>query len=300
MGTAGIRQRRGHTILIFHDVEQGSGPWLELRKGKATASVAAAVLGKGKFKPRNQRELWLFLKGQLKTDGYAPAMQHGNNVEPVARATAEGVLGTALPPIVVGDGIFLSSLDGLSVDGCVLEIKCPMSKTGENWRFVAQHERPPDHHYWQMVQQVGMVDAKRAVYFVYHADDDDYLMVDLDVEHMKEDWTETLKPAWEAFWPTLDRDTLPSFRDDAAFRHYEEVWLRHAQLVEYHERLRDIARGNLIELVGETEEADGECISMQKITRRGRIDYKSIPVLGTVDLEEYRSPDTSFWKITRR
>lgn len=39
-------------------------------------------------------------------------------------------------------------------------------------------------------------------------------------------------------------------------------------------------------------------VTVQKITRKGNIDYSSVPALIGVDLEQYRKPETESWRIT--
>lgn len=42
----------------------------------------------------------------------------------------------------------------------------------------------------------------------------------------------------------------------------------------------------------------GGGIELHKITKKGNVDYSKIPELDFVDLEQYRKPETEYWKIS--
>ena len=56
-------------------------------------------------------------------------MLHGTQLEPQARAAYEALTGHVMQPLVLVDGEFSASLDGLTLSGDrVLEIKCPFKR----------------------------------------------------------------------------------------------------------------------------------------------------------------------------
>ncbi len=42
----------------------------------------------------------------------------------------------------------------------------------------------------------------------------------------------------------------------------------------------------------------GAGIELQRIVKKGNVDYTKIPELDFVDLEKYRKPETEYWKVS--
>lgn len=136
------------------NVEQGTGEWLHLRVGRITSSRVADVMAKPKVtKSGATRGGIIELAGRKKyrselicerltsnaTDHYvSPAMQHGIDNEPFARAAYEvgenamvDSVGFVLHPTMDFCG---ASPDGLvGEDGC-MEIKCPTTENFLDWK----------------------------------------------------------------------------------------------------------------------------------------------------------------------
>ena len=54
------------------------------------------------------------------------AMVRGTELEPAARAAYEVRTGAVMQPLVMRDGPYSASLDGITLDGgLILEVKCP-------------------------------------------------------------------------------------------------------------------------------------------------------------------------------
>jgi putative phage-type endonuclease len=100
--------------------------------------------------------LWLLRTGR-KSQEVTPAMQHGTDMEPAARAAYEKLTGQVMEPLVLTEGDYSASLDGITLDGTlILEVKCPFKGcASELWKAVAAGEVPA-HYWWQVVlRQVG-------------------------------------------------------------------------------------------------------------------------------------------------
>lgn len=143
-------------------VEQGTPEWLELRRGKVTASRMADVMSKGRGSaPSITRQKYLVqlalerMTGCV-ADGYTnAAMQWGTDNEPQARAMYEFVtdsqveqVGFVLHDHIEGTG---ASPDGLVAHDGMIEIKCPESHT--HWETLKGEPiaaRYLDQMQWQM------------------------------------------------------------------------------------------------------------------------------------------------------
>src|ERR1035437_7322780 len=93
---------------------QGSADWLEYRLKMRNASETAAVLGVSPWCTPYQ--LWLLKTGRSVPKATA-AMQRGTDLEPAARLAYEAQTGNSMQPLVVQDGAYSASLDGMDLDG---------------------------------------------------------------------------------------------------------------------------------------------------------------------------------------
>jgi len=104
--------------MIQHDLEQGSGEWLQFRYVHDGASEVAAVLGLSKNTTRN--ELLRMKKTGMGKEfsDYVQRMvlDKGHEVEAIARPVVEDMIGEELYPIVASNGSLMSaSCDGLTM-----------------------------------------------------------------------------------------------------------------------------------------------------------------------------------------
>jgi len=113
---------------VIRRLVQGSLTWLDWRRWAVTASDVAAIAGLSPFATREQ-VMQQKLLGVNPVSTYA--MQRGNRLEPVARRRFEGLTRKDFPPVCVeqiDERWIRASLDGLSSDGEILELKAP------NWQ----------------------------------------------------------------------------------------------------------------------------------------------------------------------
>src|SRR6266568_838753 len=88
---------------------QGSPEWHEHRRRYRNASETPAVMGISPWVTPYQ--LWQLKLGLIK-QAVTPAMRHGAELEPVARAAYEKRTGRIMQPLVVVDAEYSASLDG--------------------------------------------------------------------------------------------------------------------------------------------------------------------------------------------
>jgi putative phage-type endonuclease len=143
-------------------IEQGTQEWLELRKGKVTASRVADILAKTKTGVSASRANYLMELAIQRVTGFIEesytnaAMQWGKDNEGTARALYEAkadVFVDQVPfidhPTIEGFGC---SPDGLVGTDGLVEIKCPNSTT--HWEYFKKNV-PPQKYVIQMQAQMA-------------------------------------------------------------------------------------------------------------------------------------------------
>ena len=148
-------------------IEQGTPEWLELRRGKVTASRVADILAKTKTGTSVSRQNYLIeLALQRITKTIEPsytnaAMEWGTATEPQARVAYEVHTNNFVDQVPFIDHPTIQEF-GCSPDGLVgadglLEIKCPSSAT--HWEYFKTKE-PPKKYFIQMQAQMAVTGAK--------------------------------------------------------------------------------------------------------------------------------------------
>lgn len=148
-------------------IEQGTQEWLELRKGKVTASRVADILAKTKTGVSASRANYLMELAIQRVTGFIEesytnaAMQWGKDNEGTARALYEAkadVFVDQVPfidhPTVEGFGC---SPDGLVGTDGLVEIKCPNSTT--HWEYFKKNT-PPQKYVIQMQAQMACTNTQ--------------------------------------------------------------------------------------------------------------------------------------------
>ena len=148
-------------------IEQGTPEWLELRRGKVTASRVADILAKTKTGTSVSRQNYLIeLALQRITKTIEPSytnsyMEWGTATEPQARVAYEVHTNNFVDQVPFIDHPTIQEF-GCSPDGLVgadglLEIKCPSSAT--HWEYFKAKE-PPKKYFIQMQAQMAVTGAK--------------------------------------------------------------------------------------------------------------------------------------------
>jgi len=147
-------------------LEQGSEEWLQARVGRATASRFSDVMasirsGEAASRKNYRAELVVErLTGQPVDTYKSPAMEWGNEYEPVARLKYELTTGNNVEEC----GLFIhnsimagASPDGLVNDDGLLEIKCPNTATHIE---TLRKQEVPRQYYWQVMGQLWLTGRK--------------------------------------------------------------------------------------------------------------------------------------------
>lgn len=149
----------------IHDVQQGSGPWLALRRAHFTASEAPAMMGASRYQTRAALLRQHYTGAPPEHDPATLArFAAGHAAEAAARPLAEAIVGDLYPitATVEVDGLrLLASLDGITLDeGAIWETKIWNEELVESLR----RGDVPEHYRWQVDQQLLVTGAARCLF----------------------------------------------------------------------------------------------------------------------------------------
>ena len=189
-----------------------------------------------------------------------------------------------------------ASLDGLSFDGStVLEIKCPMSPRD---RTAAQQGRVPPQYYAQLQHELEVSRAEEVHYWSFDGSAGVLIKVGPDREYLKR-----LLEAEAVFWQLVRDNIWPEPADgeldlsaDLEWRQvalrYREVKVRLETATAEEHKLRGI-----LESLATARRTYGCGVELLRSSRKGAVDYATIPELRGVDLEPYRKPPVPVVRI---
>ena len=139
--------------IIHRDIIQHSPEWYAIRAGKWTASHAATIMGGLNTLGLESliRDIaWQRVFGPTAGDYQSPAMQRGNEMEPVALAWYADERGSQIESVgFVTHGEMPNvgwSPDALCGSAGAIEIKCPLHKA---WMDVKRTMAVPSEYRWQ-------------------------------------------------------------------------------------------------------------------------------------------------------
>lgn len=273
------------------DLVQGSDQWKKEKRLKIGSSEAAAIMGVAyKDTPLSLYERKLNDVEIIENED----MIRGKVLEPVARDYFNLEFNCRYEPVCIQSlehDFAMASLDGYdpSAHPEIIEIKCP--KNGV-------HESVPEYYMPQLQHQMMVSGAERVVYFSWHNGSGKPIWIDRDEEYIK-----TLVEKEKEFYERLLRFDPPPFTErdfvnledpDALIfsRAYKQVDKKMKDL----EKEKELLRKKILEKASHSRTRIGD-IKVYKESRKGSVDYSSIPELGGVDLEKYRKPSFDCWKI---
>ncbi len=112
--------------------------------------------------------------------------------------------------------------------------------------------------------------------------------------------------AWDAFQVYLDDDRAPAMVEGDVLLHDDAEWLDAAQAYVWAkqsakaaEEAVDVAKKALLSLSRHPRE-EGGGVLVTRFVKQGAVDYKRVPALEDVDLEQYRGPQREEVRITLR
>jgi len=153
--------------MIIHDVEQGTPEWLELRKGRVTASHATAIATNGKGLDTYVLELMSEYYSSGEREYYSNAdMDRGNELEELAASAYEMEVGAKLEKVgfVEYNEFVGCSPDRLVGEDGLVEIKCPNDKNF--FKFLLEGEKAISTDYMAQMQMQMLVTGRKWCAFV--------------------------------------------------------------------------------------------------------------------------------------
>lgn len=277
-------------IIKDKDLPQGSQEWLDVRSKYGMASEVGALLGVSKWEPKTPLALYKVKTGEtiIKTNF---AMDHGNRHENEAREMFEDDMnGKWEPVVVINEDLKMgASLDGWrEKDNSILEIKCPLKGVlSYLWEDLVADDRIPEQYWFQCQQQMLVTGAETLYFYIYDVNNTCGLMKVIKKNKNAQD---NIKYAWNKYWsqqPPLASisDVVENTNDlwiDAA-REWKELSVALSELKKRESELKE----SLIEMAGgQSMTAGGVQMKVSRV--KGRVNYKLIPELDGVNLEDYR------------
>ena len=281
--------------LIEIKTEQGSQQWLSLRKHYVGSSDAASVMGVSKWSTEYQA--WCEKLNLLPPKAENSPMTRGKELEPIARDLFEQITGIRMTPKVFVKDFMIASMDGVTNDNSIaVEIKCP----NRNDHDLSLREMVPPHYFPQLQHQMMVLNIPEMYYFSYYHPttevrpflvkrDEEYCEKLLDKERQFWNYVRTLESP-----PLSDRDYIE--RTDDAWVSKSLEWQIINRKMKNLEVIEDELRKELIEMA-QGHNCKGAGLKISSSSRRGNIDYASIPELKNLDLEKYRKPKSVVWRL---
>lgn len=278
-------------------MQQGSQEWLKLRKSKIGASDAPIIMGVSPW--RTPYQLWEEKLGMNAGQKENAAMRYGKAMEEVARQAYQEVVGVEVSPEVVFHkevDYMMASLDGLSSDRqTAVEIK----NANADDHAIAKSGSVPEKYYPQLQHQLACLCINQIHYFSYHNGEGVLVVVDKDDSYLEKLYAEEKK-----FWECVLSLQAPELHnknynttEDAEFIRVASEWKNVTEQIKRLESLEKSYKEQLIERANGSDVRGGG-IRVEKSSRKGAVNYKMIPELIGVDLEQYRKSPTECWRIS--
>lgn len=282
--------------------EQRTDAWFAQRKGRITGSRVGAILGCNPWqKPddvmRDMVREWYGAPPEFTGN---VATEYGTEHEEDARLAYEFETGrdVNLVGLIVHDehDWLAASPDGLvEADGSV-EFKCPYS---------GLHREVAPHYYHQTQLVMVSADRRWCDFFEWSPDETWLQRIDRDPEWLQNHMAD-LRAFMDEFYriandpkaavPYLEDKVIE--RSDADFIHAAEQWKQAHASLKAAQDVEKAAREAVIELAG-GKTSEGAGIRVIRTERAGSVDYKAIPQLENVDLEQYRKPSSEYFQIRK-
>jgi putative phage-type endonuclease len=281
-------------------MEQRSAEWHLLRKSKIGASDAAPLMGVSPWK--NSYDVW---QEKCGTDIIEPAknawMQRGIDLEDEALRAFELATGLLVSPSVLFHSKYpwmMASLDGYEIEGkAAVEIKCPGVKDHE----IAIAGIIPAKYYPQLQHQLAVTGLDK-IYYMSYSPDHETPKVILEVKRDDEYISKLIEVEREFYYQHMLTGIPPENPDKTKVMDS----YRWSNLVEEYKKFdfiekdaairKEALKQQMIE-ESDSENARGNGITLTKVEKKGNINYQNIPMLKTMDLEEFRKPGTSYWQV---
>lgn len=280
------------------DYIQGSKEWLAWRKTKLTASTAPIIMGDSPWSTKFQ--LWEEMLNLREPRQTNDAMERGNRLEPVVRSKLELKLVCKFKAACFEhpDIKYLAcSLDGISDDGkYIIEIKCP----GIADHSIAREGQIPLKYKAQLALTLEVMGFDSIFYASYYEKLDELILIEVKRDRA---YIQKLLDEMDAFWNCLQNFSPPELTERDFAQNNSPEWeskakryLEVSNLLKSLEKEQEELRLSLIDMA-DNRSTMGAGLRLTRYAKKGVVQYKNIPELKTVDLNEYRSNTTYCWRV---
>lgn len=283
-------------------LEQGSQEWLDFRKnGIGSSDIANIAEAKGAFKSR--QEVLFDKLGHTKeiTEHQRRIFNEGHEWEKVVRDNLNETAGYNLEPVVAVAEFnprMFASLDGYDAEKkIILEVKSVMTKE----RFKEYCESIPEHYYAQVQWELFVTRLNKALLAFVHdgeiqvkvieADQDTQIALEvLAIRFLKE-----LSDIKDGTMPAPVQSLSSPDMERIAYLKMQEKEMQ-IQIDMVAEEIKQLSERVLNEHSAFKVVSDK--VTLEWIEREGSVDYKKIPELQKIDLNQYRKKDTKYVRVT--
>lgn len=279
---------------------------MEWRRKGLGASDACIIMRVSEH--RTRRQLW---ENKLKLRPDEPESyitELGHKFEPVARARFALETGIDLIADICGEHEefpwLRASFDGLCEEERVFtEIKMVGKKKLE---WIRANKKPLDEHYPQCQQQHAVSKYERGFYIAYTLTEDKTAIEDYECVPLvsNPEYIQTMFKELQEFWKLVETQEPPELeeRDEYVFKDKKVIAVAEkyvkmkkqlaalqAEFDQATEEMKALAAAHPLVRIGD--------VVISTIIRKGNVDYKKVPQLKGVDLEQYRAKPSCFKKI---
>jgi putative phage-type endonuclease len=274
-----------------------STEWYQARATHIGSSDAAILMGVAPKTWGTPLSLFLEKKGLQKRE-INKAMKRGVVLEDFARYVYEEQTNRQVFPDVFIHSThdwMMATLDGIDADKTILvELKCP----GQEDHKTALEGKMPDKYYPQLQHQLACTGLNKAHYFSFDGANGVIIEVTRDEAYINK-----LIDKERSFWECLVNNIPPEPEDDEYELRLDDQWREHAQAIvalrlqmQALNETEKFHRDRLITLARERNSC-GAGVRLRQVVSPGRINYKAIPELSSLNLEQYRSAPSIQWKL---
>lgn len=276
------------------DLEQNTPEWLEFRKGKIGASDCPIIMGVSPYCTPHM--LWMRKLGLAQEQEENEAMREGKRLEPIALELFNESYGSKMKPTVYQHDFtpwMFASLDGY--DGVnVLEIKC-----SKKLYDLALNSFIPVMYLMQMYHQMIVTNTTEGFYYAFYERRGLRINVTLSEGYKNE----ILKKEEEFNKCRINFIPPPMSEKDFAHSHDDvmkckiDKWKVMNGCRKQLDEEEELLRKDIIDMCqGRSTICNG--VKMQKVPRKGNVDYSAIPALKDIDLDAFRKPSSETWRFT--
>lgn len=277
---------------IIH-LEQNTPAWHAWRQTRFGASDAAAMLGISPYKTREQlmreKQGVITKIGDYQRELFAA----GHAAEKAIMPHLEDVTGQPITPCVMeGENRITASLDGVNFEGTlIIEHKLLRDSDASRKRFdMATRGEIAEHDMAQVQQQLMVSGAEKCWFVVSDGTPNNMAIADVFPDAV---WFARIREGWAQFARELDAaaDEVPQI----LAQEYRDLDAQIKAMQSQQQAVKD-------QLIALAEDAGSDSlavggITLKRIESKGAVDYKAIPMLKDIDLEPYRKPATTTWRI---